>query len=92
MAIKTFAAIDVGSYELAMKIYEISVKNGLKEIDYIRHRIALGTDTYNSGKIGNHRVDELCEVLRDFAQIMKAYKVDATKLMVQALFVRHTMH
>ena len=79
MAIKTFAAIDVGSYELAMKIYEISVKNGLKEIDYIRHRIALGTDTYNSGKIGNHRVDELCEVLRDFAQIMKAYKVDAYK-------------
>ena len=38
MAYKTFAAIDVGSYELAMKIYEISNKNGIKEIDHIRHR------------------------------------------------------
>ena len=41
MAYKTFAAIDVGSYELTMKIFEISSKNGIKEIDCIRHRIEL---------------------------------------------------
>ena len=29
---KTFAAIDVGSYELAMKIFEISSKSGIKEM------------------------------------------------------------
>ena len=39
---KTFAAIDVGSYELAMKIFEIASGSGLREIDHIRHRIDLG--------------------------------------------------
>ena len=76
---KTFAAIDVGSYELTMKIFEISAKNGIKEIDYIRHRIDLGTDTFATGKIGNARVDELCRVLRDYGEIMKSYKVDQYK-------------
>ena len=79
MAIKTFAAIDVGSFEMAMKIYEISVKNGMKEIDYIRHRLALGTDSYNSGKIGHRKIDELCRVLLDFKEIMKGYQVTAYK-------------
>lgn len=79
MAIKTFAAIDVGSYELAMKIYEISAKNGIKEIDHIRHRIELGTDSYQTGKISNERVEELCRMLREFTDIMKTYKVDEYK-------------
>lgn len=79
MAYKTFAAIDVGSYELAMKIYEISNKNGIKEIDHIRHRIELGTDSYFTGKINNDRVDELCRMLNEFMGIMKSYKVDAYK-------------
>lgn len=32
MAIKTFAAIDVGSFELELGIYEISGKYGIREI------------------------------------------------------------
>ena len=76
---KTFAAIDVGSYELAMKIFEISGKNGIREIDYIRHRIDLGTDTFATGKISNERIDELCRVLRDYGEIMKSYKADNYK-------------
>lgn len=51
MAIKIFAAIDVGSFELELGIYEISVKNGINKIDHVRHVIALGRDTYNNGKI-----------------------------------------
>lgn len=76
---KTFAAIDVGSYELAMKIFEISSRNGIREIDHIRHRIDLGSDTYATGKISNERVDELCKVLRDYGEIMKSYRVDDYK-------------
>ena len=79
MSYKTFAAIDVGSYELAMKIYEISTKNGIKEIDHIRHRIELGTDSYFTGKIERARVDELCRMLNEFTAIMKSYKVDGYK-------------
>jgi len=77
---KVFAAIDVGSYELAMKIYEVSAKGSLKEIDHIRKRIELGTDTYNTGKISSERVDELCNTLVEFKQIMKGYKVDDVKV------------
>lgn len=73
---KTFAAIDVGSYELAMKIFEISPGNGIKEIDHIRHRIDLGTDTFATGKISYDRVDELSRVLRNYRDIMKSYRVD----------------
>lgn len=79
MAIKTFAAIDVGSFELSMKIFEISAGKGIREIDCIRHRLALGSDTYATGKISGEKMDELCDVLGRFAQIMKEYKVDAYK-------------
>lgn len=76
---KTFAAIDVGSYEVAMKIFEISEKKGMKQIDHLRRKIELGTDTYHTGKVNPVRMDELCEVLSEFNKIMKAYKVDAYK-------------
>lgn len=76
MAYKTFAAIDVGSYELAMKIFEISSKNGIREIDCVRHRIELGTDSYLTGKLSNERMDELCRILREYTEIMKSYKVE----------------
>ena len=76
---KTFAAIDVGSYELSMKIFEFSGKNKMREIDHIRHRIDLGTETYSTGKLSYEKVDELCKVLREYAGIMDSYKVDAYK-------------
>ena len=79
MAVRTFAAIDVGSYELGMKIFEFTNKGGMREIDYIRSSIDLGTNTYKTGKIDRDHMDELCDVLSDFAQIMKTYKVDDYK-------------
>ncbi len=79
MSVRTFAAIDVGSYELGMKIFEFNNKGNMKEIDNIRHSIELGTDTYQDGIIGIEHMDELCYVLSDFADIMKSYKVDDYK-------------
>lgn len=74
---KTFAAIDIGSYELELKIFEMSVKNGIKQIDSIRHQIDLGTDAYVSGKISNAKLDEMCRVLREYKDICDAMKTDA---------------
>ncbi len=76
---KTFAAIDVGSFELSMKIFEISAKRGMREIDHIRHRIDLGTDTYATGKMAYERVDELCRYLNEYVEIMKSYRVSEYK-------------
>lgn len=76
---KTFAAIDVGSYALEMKIFEMSVKGGIKQIDSIRHQIDLGTDTYVTGRISNAKLDELCKVLSEFKSICGYMKVDDYK-------------
>ena len=79
MAVKTFAAIDVGSYELAMKIFEVSKIKGMHEIDHIRHSIDMGSETYGTGKLSSERVDELCRILREFSDIMKSYQVSSYK-------------
>lgn len=79
MAVNTFAAIDVGSYELSMKIFEISRRVGIREIDSIRYRIALGLDTYTTGKISVEKMNELCEILKEFKEVMDSYRVDAYK-------------
>ena len=75
--VKTFAAIDVGSYALELKIFEISTRNGIKEIDNVCYQLDLGTDSYATGKLGYDKMEELCRILKDFGRIMKQYKVDA---------------
>lgn len=75
MAVQTFAAIDIGSFELNLGIYEMSGKLGIHCVDYVRHVIALGMDTFSKGKISYELVDEMCVVLEDFVRIMKLYKV-----------------
>ncbi len=76
MGLTTFAAIEIGSYEVSMKIMELSPKIGIREIDHVRHGLELGKDAYGKGKIGNEMLEELCEVLNDFTRIMKEYQVD----------------
>ncbi|MBE5859089.1 MAG: exopolyphosphatase [Butyrivibrio sp.] len=75
MATDVFAAVDLGSYELDMKIFEMSLKKGVKEIDHIRHRIDLGTETYATGQISAYRMDELIKILLEYRRIMEEYGV-----------------
>jgi exopolyphosphatase/guanosine-5'-triphosphate,3'-diphosphate pyrophosphatase len=79
MAVKTFAAIDVGSFEVAMKIYEFSGKNTMREIEHVRFLLDLGTESYFEGKISKDKSEELCRVLTQFSTIMKTYKVQDYK-------------
>ena len=73
---RLFASIDVGSYELAMKIFEMSTKGGIKEIDHVRHRIDLGDDTFHTGLISYAMMDALCDTLKGFVDVMETYKVE----------------
>lgn len=73
--VRTFAAIDVGSFELELGIFEISDSAGVRAVDHVRHVIALGKDTFNDGKISYGMVEEMCGILKDFARIMKEYRV-----------------
>ena len=70
-----FAAIDVGSYMLHLKVFEFLPSNVMKEVDSVRYGIDLGTETFATGKLSSAKVAELCKVLSDFSGIMKSYGV-----------------
>ncbi len=71
----TFAAIHIGSYELLMKIFELSKGKGMRQLDFIRYRLKLGQDSYNYRKLSYETMNVLCDKLKEFQQIMKEYSV-----------------
>lgn len=75
MALTTFAAIDIGSYEVSMKIFEFSKKSVFHELNDVRCRLEIGKDAYSSGRLEPAMVDRICEVLHDFSKIMKEFGV-----------------
>ena len=77
MQVMMFGAIDVGSFDLELTIYEISQKNGIRPVDHLRHPVAVGKDTYTGGIISYALIDEICEVLSDFKRVMDGYQVDS---------------
>lgn len=79
MAVTTFASIDVGSNEVSLKIFELGKKNQIHELTHVRHIMELGSDTYVNGYISNHLIDELCDVLNGFRNIMKDFNVSDYK-------------
>ena len=70
-----FGAIDVGSHEMELKIFELSRKTGIRQVDDIVHLIDLGTDTYNDGRISFAHVAEVKRILLDFRKTMSMYGV-----------------
>lgn len=72
---EVFAAIDVGSYEVGLKIYELSTGKGMRELDHVVHRIDLGSETYATGHISKAHVRELSRILTEFNDILKSYGV-----------------
>ena len=75
MAITTFAAIDVGSHETSIRIYEISKKNGIQLLDYVHHTSRLGYETYSTNHISSRSIEKLWQILNGFAEKMKEYGV-----------------
>lgn len=75
MAYKMFAAIYVGSNEIAMRIYEINGRKSFKSIDRVSRIIELGKDTYSNGFLGTDSINQICDVLNSFKKKMKEYQV-----------------
>lgn len=75
MAYKMFAAIYVGSSELAMKIYEINGRKSFRQIDGVSRIIELGKDTYSMGYLSTEAIAQVCDVLNDFKKKMKEYQI-----------------
>ncbi len=75
---KLFAAIDVGSYELNLGIYEFG-QDRMRVIDTVKYRLDLGTDSYSKGRLPADKIEELCRILKEFSRIMKGYRVSDYK-------------
>lgn len=85
MAVEMFASIYIGSYEVSLKIFEISQKKGMREIEHIRSRIDLGKDTFENGSIGYEHVERLCDTLSEFSTIIKSYRVEHCEVYAAAV-------
>ena len=75
MAVMTFAAIDIGSYEVSMKIFELSKRIGFRELNDVRYSLELGKGAYANSRIDTEMLDVLCEILNDFKRLMKDFGV-----------------
>ncbi len=73
MPYKTFAAIDVGSSDVSMKIFEVTTRKGYRQLDYTSSIIELGSDTYADGYISHESLERLCDILKGFTKKMKEY-------------------
>lgn len=85
MAINMFASIYIGSYEVSLKIFEISQKKRIKEIDCVRSRLDLGKDAYDKGFIGYELVEDLCELLFEYKKVMQGYRIDKYEIYASAV-------
>ena len=86
MAITRFAAIDVGSYNVSMEIFELSKKYGVKSVNRIRQRLEIGHDTYAEHKLSREKLDKLAHILHDFKLIMDEYKVSGYRACAKSAF------
>ncbi len=73
---KIFAAIEIGSSGINMKIAQFSKKDGISVIDNIKYDISLGRESYATGKISYNIVGKICSCFEEYLRIMKSYGVD----------------
>lgn len=86
MAVTTFAAIDVGSYEVSMKIFELSKKIGFREVNDVRYRLELGNGAYSKGKLDPDMLDFLCDILKDFKRMMAEFGAEKYRACATSAF------
>lgn len=75
MANKLFAAIDVGSHAIGMKIVEIKPDHSISVLEQVHQPVSLGRDTFANGKLSPETVDQTCEILNGFVKLMNDYGV-----------------
>ena len=85
MAIHTFAAIYIGTYDVSLKVFEFLDKKKVHQVDHIRSRLDLGQDAFGEGSIGYEHVEELCDTLAQFKEIMQSYRVDSYEVYASAV-------
>lgn len=86
MAVTMFAAIDIGSYEVSMKVFELSRKAGLRAVSDVRYRLELGKYAYSGGTVDMDTVDSICAILGDFKRMMAEFGVEEYRACATSAF------
>ncbi|MBR2527896.1 MAG: HD domain-containing protein [Blautia sp.] len=86
MPMTTFAAIDIGSYEICMTIFELSKKSVFRVVNDVNYPIELGRESYSVGRLSMETVDKVCEILLDFKRIMKEFGVSEFRACATSAF------
>lgn len=73
--IVSYASIYIGTYEVALKIYECKTGEHLKEIDSLRLPTELAHDIFGNKKVSFSTLDKLCEALNAMKDTIRLYKV-----------------
>lgn len=76
MAIHSYAAIYIGTYDVSLKVFEFSDKKRMHEVDHVRYRLDLGRDAFTGKNIGCGLVELLCDKLLEFRRIIEGYRVE----------------
>lgn len=75
-----FAAIDIGSHRLQMKIVEISRDGSVRDLENVDLLVPLGRDTFRDGKLSFASVRATCDAIAGFARLMKDYGVSRSRV------------
>ena len=71
-----FAAIDVGSNAMRLRVVEADSVSQIRELHAERASVRLGRDVFLQGRLQSGAVSSACETLRHFREILDLHKVD----------------
>ncbi|NCC48777.1 MAG: hypothetical protein EOM13_06955, partial [Clostridia bacterium] len=83
---KLYAAIDVGSHEIQMKIAELSREESPRVIEHVRRTLPLGTATYQKGELTPSLLQTCTDVLRGLALKLKEYRIGEVSVLATSAF------
>lgn len=75
-----FAAIHVGSEQVSLKIVEYQTLDDIKTIEMASRQVALGEETFKTGRISSAAVHETCELLNGYRRMLQEYGVQHYRL------------
>jgi exopolyphosphatase/guanosine-5'-triphosphate,3'-diphosphate pyrophosphatase len=71
-----FAAVHLGSEAISMVIVEYRSLTNYKILEQCQHLIRLGEETFKNNLIPFSLVNEICEVLQGYKELMLSYGVE----------------
>ncbi|MCR4797647.1 MAG: hypothetical protein K5853_04275 [Lachnospiraceae bacterium] len=77
---KTFASVYIGTYEIVLKVFEITKSKGVKEIDCMRSFCEISRDITHLGQVSFSTLDNMISVLKDMKTSIKTYRCDAYRV------------